>query len=115
VHELYIAESILKSSRSSLPPDVQPEAVREIHVDCGKLDAVIPDTLAFLFDAIKENYCFTNAELRIHEIPVECFCRECKQTFALSSPLFRCPNCKSSDINVVQGRGIKLTRLVADD
>ncbi|MBU1920367.1 hydrogenase maturation nickel metallochaperone HypA, partial [bacterium] len=53
MHELYIAQSIINTVHDSLPDGIDAMRVREVHVACGKLDAIVPDTLEFLFDAIK--------------------------------------------------------------
>ena len=115
MHELYIAQSILNSVRKSLPADVAPERVTEVRVEVGELDAVVPDTLTFLFDAIKTDFGMPSASLAIDEIPVRCACRDCGEVFSLELPIFICPKCRSGRVEVLQGRGIKLTGIMAED
>lgn len=115
MHELYIAECILNSTRESLPAGVLPAAVEEVRVQVGQLDAVVPDTLQFLFDAIKSESGMPNARLTLTTIPVRCRCRGCADEFELTEPLFLCPACGGADVNVLQGRGIMLTGITARD
>jgi hydrogenase nickel incorporation protein HypA/HybF len=115
VHELYIAQSILNSVSASLPKDVKPEAVTEVRVQVGQLDAVVAETLRFSFNAIKSTCGMTRAELSIEEIPVKCLCRDCAHTFSLDLPIFVCPQCRSGRVDVLQGRGITLTAILVDD
>jgi hydrogenase nickel incorporation protein HypA/HybF len=116
VHELYLAECILKAVQSSLPPDIEPERVEQVRVQVGKLDAVVPDSLVFLFDAIKSRVQMPNAALHVEEISVLCRCRDCGQDFTVEIPLFICPHCQSSQVDVVRGRGIQLVGIsVSDD
>lgn len=115
MHELYIAESILTSARQALPAGVSPESVRQVCVQVGKLDAIIPEILAFMFDAIKGSHGMSEAELLQESIEVNCRCGECNYKFGIELPLFICPACGGSQVEVLSGRGIKLTKIYTDD
>jgi len=115
MHELYIAQCILKSVANSLPKDVASESVSEVRVEVGKLDAVVPDTLTFLFDAIKSEHGMSGARLVLEEIPVLCRCQSCGREFEIEIPLFLCPDCGSGNIQVLRGRGITLTAIHVND
>ena len=114
MHELYIAESILGSVKASLPPGVQPESVTLVEVLVGRLDAVVPETLRFLFDAIKADKGYPRAVLHLTDELVECLCKDCSAEFQLDEPIFICPSCGSVKIQVVKGRGITLIRIEAE-
>ena len=115
MHELYIAECVLNSTQESLPDNVLSESVQEIHVQVGQLDAVVPEALTFSFDAIKGSYGMPKAELTIETIGVLCRCSDCDYEFTIDLPLFLCPNCGSGQVKVLQGRGITLTRIIAEE
>ena len=115
MHELYIAQSIIGSVKKSLPDEVQPSSVRQIHVACGQLDAIVPETLEFLYNAIKNEYDMPESELMIETIPVKCRCNNCSHEFSLDLPVFVCPECRSGKVEVLQGRGIRLTKIEALD
>jgi len=115
MHELYIAESIIGSVKRSLPAGVAPETVGKVYVDVGRLDAVVPETLLFLFDAIKTSKQLPNAELVVNTVEVRCHCKHCGNDFDLDSPLFICPVCGGVDLDVSKGRGIILTRIIAEE
>jgi hydrogenase nickel incorporation protein HypA/HybF len=108
MHELYIAQCILDGVRRSLPADVDAGAVRTVTVRVGKLDAVVHDSLTFLFEAIKHNSGFDEAELLIEEEPVRLGCRCCGLEFSIDEPIFLCPGCGSADVATLSGRGITL-------
>jgi hydrogenase nickel incorporation protein HypA/HybF len=114
MHELYIAQSILSSVKKSLPVNVGAEAVTHVRVEVGELDAVVSETLLFLFDAIKAESGMPAAELVVETIPVRCRCRVCDSKFTLELPIFLCPACGSGDTEILQGRGIRLTGITAD-
>ncbi|NQS98070.1 MAG: hydrogenase maturation nickel metallochaperone HypA [candidate division Zixibacteria bacterium] len=115
MHELYIAESILASTRESLPAEFLPESVRQIWVQVGRLDAVVPETLIFMFDAIKSSHGMPGAELSLESIEVLCRCGECGNEFEIDLPMFICPECGGGQVEVLRGRGIKLTRINAEE
>ena len=114
MHELYIAQSILSSVKKSLPQNVAAEAVTQVRVEVGQLDAVVSETLVFLFNAIKPGSGMPAAELVVETIPVRCRCRACGEEFTLDLPFFLCPACGSGDTEILQGRGIRLTGITAD-
>ena len=115
MHELYIAECILKSARNALPEEVTPASVKQIEVQIGQLDAVIPDNLSFLFDAIKVSHGMPKAELLIEQIKVWCRCHGCNHEFGIDLPLFICPVCGSSQVEVLRGRGITMQQITTED
>ena len=114
MHELYIAQSIISSVIKSLPENVAAEAVTQVRVEAGQLDAVVSETLIFLFDAIKAESGMPQAELHVETIPVRCRCRACEHEFSLDLPVFLCPACGSGDTDLLQGRGIRLTGITAN-
>jgi hydrogenase nickel incorporation protein HypA/HybF len=115
MHELYLAECILKSAREALPSGCEPQSVERICVRVGKLDAVVPDSLAFLFNAIRSEHEMPDATLEITEENVECECRSCGRKFEVLYPAFVCPQCSSGDVRICKGRGLILERLIIQD
>ncbi len=115
MHELYLAQSIISSVKKSLPAGIAPERVTEVRVEVGQLDAVVPDTLTFLFDAIKAEGGLTGATLAVTQSNVACRCRDCAHEFTMDLPVFICPECGGGDIELLRGRGILLTGITATD
>jgi len=115
VHELYLAQSIINSVKKSLPPEITPERVIEVRVEVGQLDTVIPDTLTFLFDAIKAESGLSLATLTVTQIQVACRCHDCNCEFTMDLPIFICPECNGNRVEVLRGRGILLTGITASD
>ena len=112
MHELYIADSLLRNACASLPQNHTSDAIRQIKVDIGALDAVVPENLVFIFNALKKDYGASDAELIINPIDVICQCRDCRCEFTLNIPVFRCPQCNSPQVDLLQGRGLTLTEIV---
>ena len=114
MHELYIADAILKSAREALPPEVDALDIKELRVEVGRLDAVAPESLIFMFDALKSSgeYGLPNARLEITPVEVLCRCRTCDAEFPVAAAFFRCPECDSALVDIIQGRGIMLREII---
>ncbi len=115
MHELYIAECILKSVNEALPAEVLSASVKQVQVEVGLLDAVVPDNLTFLFDAIKGSHGMPQAELLIEQIDILCRCCDCTNEFSIDIPLFICPFCGSGQVELLRGRGIILQHITTED
>lgn len=115
MHEVYIADSIFLCVCEALPNNIPAQSVRSIRIEVGKLDAIVPETLVFAFDAIKRIHNMPYASLDIEDIPVKCHCGGCGADFEIEAPLFICPECGGGKLEVLQGRGIRLTRIITDD
>ncbi len=115
MHELYIADSILKSVEQALPEGIPSSAVRRVEVKLGRLDAVNSNNLCFLFDTIKGNYAMPWAELWIENVDVWGLCGDCQSEFQIDTPVFICPVCKSGNVEVTRGRGITLNLIQVED
>ncbi|MCB9367320.1 MAG: hydrogenase maturation nickel metallochaperone HypA [Calditrichaeota bacterium] len=115
MHELYLAECIVKQARAALPQRVHSINVSEVKVRIGELDAVVTDTLVFMYDAIKSESGFANSRLVIETEAIFCICNECAKSFELAEPLFMCPHCLSTSVRVVRGRGVTLTEITIQE
>ena len=115
MHELYIAECILKAVAQSLPDGISPERVKKVDVQVGQLDAVVTDTLLFVFNAIKGTSGMPSAQLSIREVEVRCRCLDCSSEFGIDLPVFICPRCGGGKVDVMRGRGITLIGITAED
>lgn len=113
MHEFYLTEQILQSVTDSLPEDISPEQIQEVHLQLGAFEAVVPETLEFLFNTLKKRYHMPEALLKWEIIPIKAECRGCGAIFVVDEPIFLCPHCGSGDNQLLQGRGIILTRIIA--
>lgn len=115
MHELYISEAIISSVIKALPPGIPLQTVKEVQIQVGSLEAVVPETLLFSFNAIKASHGMSQAELHIENIAVRCRCQDCGREFGLDLPVFICPKCGGGCVEVISGRGITLMKITADD
>lgn len=91
------------------------KTIKKISVLVGKMHAVIPDALEFFFDIMKKEYGLVDAELKIKEEDVKGRCKKCGKSFSISAPVFICPYCSSSDIEIIKGDRIVILSIEGED
>ena len=112
MHETSIAYSIL---------DIADEQCREqgcttvesIIVRLGKATGVMPESLQFAFDALKEPTVANNATMTIEIVQVGGRCRSCNQEFDVPDAqyIFACPLCGSKEFEISRGREMEISEM----
>lgn len=114
MHEAYLAKCILEETRMALP-SASLESVIEVVVRVGLLDAVEPESLAFMFEAQKSEYGLGLAHLRLTFEEVTCLCRHCEKAVLLKEPVFVCSHCGGTSLKQLTGRGITLMEITLQE
>jgi hydrogenase nickel incorporation protein HypA/HybF len=110
MHELSIAQNILDIAAEQLK-DLEYNKIISIKVKIGELAAVDPSSLLFSFDIIKSETKFSDVNLEIDEIPLKCFCEDCKSESKIDHFLFICGNCESTNIKVISGEELTISEI----
>ena len=84
--------------------------LRRIVVEVGRLTAVLPDALAFAWEALAEGSELAGCALEIVLVPGRGRCRACGAEQALDAPFGRCP-CGAVDLELIAGEELLLRRL----
>lgn len=104
MHELGIALQIIKIAQGAIPNGLTGVRVEKVHLNIGKLNAVVPDSLRFCFGFATRETLLEGAELVINEIPVVAMCRKCGHEWTTDGFVFNCPACLSAGIDMISGR-----------
>jgi hydrogenase nickel insertion protein HypA/hydrogenase assembly chaperone HypC/HupF len=109
MHESSIAHSILEIIDEQCS-EKGCAVVDAITVRLGKATGVMPESLRFAFDALKEPTKAKNATMTIEIVPVGGTCRSCGRDFDVpDSPyVFSCPLCGSSSFDISRGREMEI-------
>ena len=110
MHEMSIAQSIIDIVNDTLKEN-EKELLREIVVDIGELVAVVPDSLQFCYETIVNGTIYEKAELTINIIPLKINCNSCKVESKIEKYSFICPECDSTNINVISGEELNIRYL----
>ncbi|MFH1018738.1 MAG: hydrogenase maturation nickel metallochaperone HypA [Pseudomonadota bacterium] len=116
MHELAIAEDILRIVRTELAARKIEKAVSSVLFRAGKLNAVVPETLSFHFDVLKtDEPLLKTASLEVQEVPLQVRCLECGIEATLEEPILICLKCGSAlSIESKQGMWVEKISLRED-
>ncbi len=116
MHELKIAQNILKIVTAELMQRNLNQPVKIIHFKAGQMHAIIPETLLFNFDTIKsENPQFAHAALSIEIIPLRIKCRKCQNLSELDEPVFECRHCHGTDLEIINDQEMFVDNIELED
>lgn len=115
MHEASIASSLLEIAAEHCAKNNY-NIINSLTVRVGKLGGVMPDALAFAFDALKEGTRAAGAQLIIKEIEGNCGCNDCKGSFTFNSQyILSCPMCGSGNFVITGGRELELIEMEVDN
>ncbi len=115
MHELAIAEDILRIVRAELADRKIQKAVRTVLFRAGKLSAVVPEILSFHFDVLKtDDPLLREASLQVEEDPLRVSCPDCGTEAILEDPILICRTCGSA-LSVQSGQGMWVEKISLED
>ena len=78
--------------------------VYKIYLKIGKFTGFSPDSIQFYFDYLKPGTKCTEAKIIFERIPIKIKCQDCKKEFLIDEPIFLCPHCSKTNIEIISGR-----------
>lgn len=111
MHEMGIAEQLVKIALDSIPKEIVNPQVEKLNLKIGKLSAIVEHSLTFCFEIISKDTPLENARLDIEFVPVTVRCRSCNNKWEVTGPEFGCPHCENGDVEMLTGREIEITSL----
>ena len=115
MHEMGIAQQLVQIALDSIPDDIENPKVEKVNLKIGKLAAVVDTSLTFCFEIITKDTALENATLNIDFIPVTIHCKSCENTREVDDPMFQCPFCENSEIELLTGREIEIISIELAD
>ncbi|MGV8059832.1 MAG: hydrogenase maturation nickel metallochaperone HypA [Smithellaceae bacterium] len=102
MHELYLAESILKIVREYAAKQ-QFKRVNSILLSFGRLSCIEQKSLQFAFEVQASETPFRDTVLRFKILPSIIHCFSCGKDLELHTYEGTCPECKSEEVMLVGG------------
>jgi hydrogenase nickel incorporation protein HypA/HybF len=115
MHEMGLALEIIDIATASIPTDMAGARVERVNLTVGKLSAVVPESLRFCFQVASRETALEGAELNIEEVPVMARCKQCGHEWTIDAPVFRCPACEATAIEVVSGRELDIRSIELEE
>ncbi len=110
MHELGITQSLVEiAERAASEQGAQ--RVLTLTVEIGELAGVVPDAVAFCFEACVHGTLLEGSQLLIRSIPGRAHCAGCATEVAVEPMTIACPACGSFALERRQGEELRLLEL----
>jgi hydrogenase nickel incorporation protein HypA/HybF len=112
MHESSLAHSILEIVDEQCR-EQGCASVEAVTVRLGQATGVMPESLQFAFDALKENTVAKTATLTFEIVPVGGRCNTCEKEFDVPDMqyIFECPLCGSKEFEISRGREMEIAEM----
>ncbi len=113
MHELSIVQNIigivsLEAKKSGL------NRVTEVHLEIGKLSGIEYDSLEFALKTLIPGSVIEDAEVFIEKSEGIARCNKCGNEFTLDSFIGYCNSCLSFDLQIIQGRELRVQSITIE-
>lgn len=112
MHELGIVYEIIKTVDEVKLQQGLCE-IDSICLDIGEMCDVVPRFLEEAWQAAKGSTQYPNAKLEINKIPAMAKCKDCGYISPIKNLGLTCPECGSSDFQIISGKEFDITQIVA--
>jgi hydrogenase nickel incorporation protein HypA/HybF len=110
MHEVGMMQNILEAAVVRAKEEGA-QHIRVVQMRVGEASGVVPDSLELAFEATKKGTIASDAKLQVENVPVVCYCSNCKIEFHPTSELNECPECHKLYCEVRQGKEFELAFL----
>ncbi len=114
MHELSITQTmlelVLEQARQNGAKKVQ-----RINLVIGEMSGVVDDCVRFYFDFLSRGTIAEEAQLSFKRVAPKARCRECGRKFKLNGLDWVCPHCRTTRIDIVEGKELFLESIEVDN
>lgn len=114
MHEMSIAMNIINIACNEAEKNGA-SSISKIELDVGKLSGVMIDSLQFCYGSVCKGTLAENSTLSINELPAMASCKKCGHSFEIDSFMALCPDCDGYEIEILQGRELKLKAISVNE
>lgn len=116
MHEMGIAEQLVKIALDAIPGDIENPRVEILNLRIGKLASVVEHSLTFCMEIITKDTPLDGVRLVIEAVPVTIRCLKCNREWQADQPVFNCDVCGDGEVKMLTGREIEITSMeLAED
>lgn len=110
MHEYSIVQALLTQCEE-IAKENEAESVTKIVVKIGKMSGVEPHLLEIAFNTFKEKTVCDGADFVMNVQPLTIQCAQCDAVTELGEIFYKCPECESLDVKVIDGEEMFLMTL----
>lgn len=107
MHELGVTQNIVEICQTHAAG----RRVLAVSLEMGVLSGVVPESVAFCFEACIRDTILEGARLDIVRIPATALCRRCSAEFAVHSYYDACSACGGYQIEILSGEELRVKQL----
>lgn len=112
MHELSLSSAILETALRH----ADGRKVNSVEVTMGALRQVVKSSLEFYFEIVSRDTACEGARLVCNEVEATVKCNDCSTpAWTLDQPIFRCPSCGGSDVEVLSGTEFLVESIDVED
>ena len=105
MHELRIAEDLSEIVLEAAINE-KLKKVTKVNITFGELVQIVPDIFETAFTESVKGTIAEGSELDIEIVKVRMKCKNCRKEFGINGNIFACKNCKSTDLEIINGKEI---------
>ena len=113
MHEYSIVQSLLDACEDNAKAN-DASKVNKVVVKIGVMSGVEPELLKTAFDTFKEKTMCEDAEFVMNIQSVVIKCNSCQKESTLKKLEYSCPDCKSVELDIIDGEDMYLMQLELD-
>jgi hydrogenase nickel incorporation protein HypA/HybF len=91
-------------------------SVESVKIKIGMASGIMPEAIAFAFEAAKQDTIARDAELFIEMVPVGGSCSDCSGDFEVNETyVVKCPLCGSASFRIRKGYELDIVEMEVDE
>ena len=113
MHEMSIVQNLITIIKEEMVKN-KAARLRSVRLNIGEMSGIVPEALKTCFEIMTEKSDMKGAVLKMDIAPLVGCCRKCKKEFKVIKYDFSCPDCNSSDIDIISGREMNIVEMEVD-
>ena len=110
MHELSIMQGAMDAVLAEAERQRAARVLR-VTMRIGDLTGLVPDSLQFAFEVLRENTPAAGAVLEVESVATTCYCESCRREFPAPAFDRTCPDCGSSPCEIAGGREVEVVSI----
>jgi len=111
MHEMSITQGIIDICEQHAAG----RRVLSLDVEIGELSSVVPDAVAFCFEACSQGTLLEGARMNIIRIPGTGHCKDCNAETPLTAIFDACQHCGGYQVTIVTGEEMRVREIEVDE
>ena len=113
MHEMSIVQNLVAIVQEEMLKNNASRLI-SVSVKIGEMSGIVPEALSTCFEIFTTKSGLKGAVLKMKVAPLIGSCRKCEEKFKIIDYNFSCPECGSTDIDIISGREMNIVEIEVD-